>query len=126
MTMMGIIMMTGIVVEYSIILIDFANQRVREGAPPRTAIIDAAKVRLKPIVMTSLTTLLAITPMAVGFGGGDANIPLARAIIGGVLGATLLSLIVVPCLYVLMKWTTRSTVDPDPQDPSDENVIQTI
>ena len=53
--------------------------------------------------MTSLTTWLALLPMAVGFGGGEANAPLARAIIGGVLGATILSLIVVPCLYVMMK-----------------------
>jgi len=124
MTMMGIIMMTGIVVEYSIVLVDFANQRVNEGVSPRDAIIDAAKVRLKPIMMTSLTTLLAISPMAVGFGGGDANIPLARAIIGGVLGATLLSLVVVPCLYVLMKWSSSSAEADVPhlQDSSDEQL----
>jgi HAE1 family hydrophobic/amphiphilic exporter-1 len=120
--MMGIIMMTGIVVEYSIVLIDFANQRVNEGVSPTDAIIDAAKVRLQPILMTSLTTLLAITPMAVGFGGGDANIPLARAIIGGVLGATLLSLVVVPCLYVLMKWSSSVTDEPQRQDSSDEQL----
>jgi len=50
-----------------------------------------------------LTTWLALLPMAIGFGGGEANAPLARAIIGGVLGATVLSLIVVPCLYVMFK-----------------------
>ena len=125
MTMMGIIMMTGIVVEYSIVLVDFANQRVNEGVSPTDAIIDAAKVRLKPIMMTSLTTLLAITPMAVGFGGGDANIPLARAIIGGVLGATLLSLVVVPCLYVLMKWSSSTEDGPHRQDSSDEQLAPT-
>lgn len=103
MVFMGIIMMVGIVVEYSIILVDFANHRVRDGVAVRDAVIDATKVRLRPIVMTSLTTWLALLPMAVGLGGADANIPLARAIIGGVLGATLLSLLVVPCLYVILK-----------------------
>ncbi len=103
MALMGIIMMVGIVVEYSIVLIDFANRRVEEGLGVREAILDAAKVRLRPILMTSLTTWLALLPMAIGFAGGDANVPLARAIIGGVLGATVLSLLVVPCLYVMMK-----------------------
>jgi len=54
-------------------------------------------------LMTSLTTWLALLPMAIGFGGSGTNAPLARAIIGGVIGATVLSLVVVPCLYVLMK-----------------------
>jgi multidrug efflux pump subunit AcrB len=126
MTMMGIIMMTGIVVEYSIVLVDFANRQIEENQmTPREAIIDAAKVRLQPIMMTSLTTLLAIAPMAVGVGGGDANIPLARAIIGGVLGATVLSLIVVPCLYVMMKWSSSATAGTDQQDPNDEKLAPT-
>ncbi|MEK6246737.1 MAG: efflux RND transporter permease subunit, partial [Planctomycetales bacterium] len=103
MAFMGIIMMVGIVVEYSIILVDFANRRMEEGLTVREAILDAAKVRLRPILMTSMTTWLALLPMAIGFGGGDANAPLARAIIGGVIGATVLSLIVVPCLYVMFK-----------------------
>jgi len=64
-------------------------------------------VRLRPVLMTSLTTWLALLPMAIGFGGGDANVPLARAIIGGVIGATFLSLIVVPCLYVMLKRAPR-------------------
>ena len=57
------------------------------------------------IVMTSLTTWLALLPMAIGLAGGEANAPLARAIIGGVLGATVLSLVVVPCLYLVLKRT---------------------
>jgi multidrug efflux pump subunit AcrB len=103
MAFMGIIMMVGIVVEYSIILVDFANHRLAEGLSVREAVIDATKVRLRPILMTSLTTWLALLPMAIGFGGGDANVPLARTIIGGVIGATFLSLLVVPCLYVIIK-----------------------
>jgi multidrug efflux pump subunit AcrB len=100
---MGVIMVTGIVVEYSIILLDFANQRVREGQPVRQAIKEATWIRLRPILMTSLTTWLALMPMAIGAAGGEANAPLARTIIGGVLAATVLSLIVIPCLYVTFK-----------------------
>jgi len=103
MAFMGIIMMVGIVVEYSIVLVDFANQRVAQGLSIHDAIIDAAKVRFRPIMMTSLTTWLALLPMAVGAAGGEANAPLARAIIGGVLAATFLSLLVVPCLYTMLK-----------------------
>ncbi|MFQ5463308.1 MAG: efflux RND transporter permease subunit [Phycisphaerae bacterium] len=109
---MGVIMITGIVVEYSIILLEFANQRVREGLSVREAITDAAWVRLRPILMTSMTTWLALIPMAIGAAGGEANAPLARTIIGGVLAATVLSIIVVPCMYVmLMRETAPAAVD---------------
>ncbi len=64
MAFMGIIMMVGIVVEYSIVLVDFANRLVDEGKSPRIAILEAARVRLRPILMTSLTTWLALLPMA--------------------------------------------------------------
>ncbi|MCP4247668.1 MAG: efflux RND transporter permease subunit [bacterium] len=101
--LMGVIMVTGIVVEYAIILLEFANQRIREGQPIRQAIREATWVRLRPILMTSLTTWLALIPMAVGFAGGEANAPLARAIIGGVLAATFLSLIVIPCLFIMVQ-----------------------
>jgi multidrug efflux pump subunit AcrB len=100
---MGIIMMIGIVVEYTIVLLDFANRRLAEGASVQEAIVDAAVVRFRPILMTSITTILALTPMAIGFAGGEADVPLARTIVGGVIAATLLPKFVVPCLYVMMK-----------------------
>ena len=100
---MGIIMMIGIVVEYTIVLLDFANRRLREGASVPEAVVDAAVVRFRPILMTSLTTILALTPMAIGFAGSAADAPLARTIVGGVMAATLLPAFVVPCLYVLIK-----------------------
>ena len=100
---MGIIMMIGIVVEYTIVLLDFANHRLSEGAEVQEAIVDAAIVRFRPIMMTSLTTILALTPMAIGFAGGEADIPLARTIVGGVIAAMVLPNFVVPCLYVLIK-----------------------
>ena len=107
MSFMGIIMMVGIVVEYAIVLVDFANKLVDEGKSPYDAIVEASMVRLRPILMTSLTTWLAMLPMAIGFGGGEANVPLARAIIGGVIGATVLTLLVIPCLYVMLKSPKR-------------------
>jgi len=103
MTFMGLIMTVGIVVEYSIVLIHFANQRLADGASPTEAVLEAAHVRLRPILMTSLTTALALLPMAFGLAGGEANGALARTIIGGVMGATLLTLLVVPCLFVMFK-----------------------
>ena len=112
--LMGIVMMIGIVVEYSIVLVDFANRRMADGKTPTDAVIDAARIRLRPILMTSLTTWLALLPMAIGFGGSGTNAPLARAIIGGVIGATVLSLVVVPCLYVLMKRKTVTSTDESP------------
>jgi len=100
---MGVIMMVGIVVEYGIILVDFANRQVAERLSPTEAIIEAARVRLRPILMTALTTILALLPMAIGLGEGDANTPLARTIVGGVSAATVLTLLVLPCIYVVFK-----------------------
>ena len=121
MAFMGIIMTVGIVVEYSIVLVDFANRRLAEGMGVREAIVDATRVRLRPILMTSLTTWLALLPMAIGLGGGEANAPLARAIIGGVLGATVLSLVVVPCLFLIFKrqkiQPTTTAENPEPDLP---------
>jgi len=111
---MGIIMMIGIVVEYTIVLLDFANHRLSEGAGVQQAIVDAAIVRFRPILMTSLTTILALVPMAIGFAGGEADVPLARTIVGGVIAATLLPKFVVPCLYVLIKRPPKTVTNPEP------------
>jgi multidrug efflux pump subunit AcrB len=105
-SMMGIIMMVGIVVSFSVLMVDFANRILAEAAEknehksPRGAIIEAAAIRLRPILMTGLAAILGLTPMAL-FGG--ANIPLARAVVGGILAALALVLFVVPVLYVLFK-----------------------
>ena len=103
MSALGIIMMVGLVVGYSVLLVDFADRRLAAGADAETAIAAAAKVRLRPILMTSLTTVLALTPMAVGGPGAEGNVPMSRAIIGGVVSAAALTLVVVPCLYVIAK-----------------------
>jgi multidrug efflux pump subunit AcrB len=104
---MGIIMMVGIVVSFSVLLVDFAN-RLMERDPnltPFDAIVDAAGVRLRPILMTGLAAVLGLTPMA--FYGG-ANIPLARAVVGGVIAAVVLVLFVVPPLYIIFKRRTST------------------
>ncbi len=106
---MGIIMMIGIVVEYTIVLLDFANHRLSQGATVHEAIVDAAIVRFRPILMTSVTTILALLPMAIGFAGGEADEPLARTIVGAVIAATLLPKFVVPCLYVILKRQPETT-----------------
>ena len=100
---MGILLMVGIVVQSSILLVDFALSRQREGVDRGQAALDAARTRLRPVLMTSLTTALALVPMAIGVGrGGEANEPLARAILGAVIGGALLTLLVVPALYTLV------------------------
>jgi multidrug efflux pump subunit AcrB len=105
-SMMGIIMMVGIVVSFSVLMVDFANRILADAAErherktPREAITEAAAIRLRPILMTGIAAVLGLTPMAL-FGG--ANIPLARAVVGGILAALVLVLFVVPVLYVLFK-----------------------
>ncbi|MFP6886586.1 MAG: efflux RND transporter permease subunit [Opitutales bacterium] len=107
---MGIIMMAGLVVQYSVILVDFANRLVDRGMSVPDAARDATRIRLRPILMTSFAAWLALLPMAIGGPGVEANAPLARAIIGGVLAATVLTLTVVPCLYVLLKRPARVAI----------------
>lgn len=102
-SLMGIIMMIGIAVSYSILYVDFANRRVAEGATPDTAIRIAGRIRLRPILMTSLAAILALLPMALT--SAQATTPLARAVIGGVGTSMLLTLFVVPALYVMVKRT---------------------
>jgi RND family efflux transporter MFP subunit len=101
-SMMGIIMMVGITVAYSNLLVDKMNNLFKEGKPLLEAIKEGVANRFKPILMTAIVAILALFPMALGYEtGGEANVPLARAIIGGVTAATLLSLFVVPVLFYL-------------------------
>jgi multidrug efflux pump subunit AcrB len=101
---MGVLMMIGIALSNSTLLVDFANRLRKEGADTRTAVVEAARIRLKPIVMTSLATVAGLLPMAVHLHPGDEmNLPLARAVIGGLMTSTVLTLFVVPILYVMLK-----------------------
>ena len=100
----GCIMLGGIVVNNAILLVDHANQLKREGVPLRQAIEEAGRHRLRPILMTSLTTMLGLLPLALGVGeGGEAQAPLARAVIGGLSSSTLITLVFVPVVYSLFE-----------------------
>ena len=111
---MGVILMVGLVVEYSLLLVDHAARRQREGVPVVDAVLEAAEARLRPLLMTSLTTVLALLPMALGLGrGGEANVPLARAIIGAVVAGASLTLFVVPAFHVLLGRWVRPEVPLD-------------
>ena len=92
--------MVGVVVAFSLLMVDFANRRRDEGKDAESAILEAARIRLRPILMTSLAASLGLVPMAIA---GGANVPLARAVIGGILASTVLTLLVVPILYAMFK-----------------------
>lgn len=103
MSLIGTVILIGIVVNDAIVKVDFINQARARGAELRAAILEAGQVRLRPIVMTTVTTVLGLTPMALGIGSGaDLRAPLAIAVIGGLLVATVLTLIVVPVVYSLL------------------------
>jgi HAE1 family hydrophobic/amphiphilic exporter-1 len=98
----GCIMLGGIVVNNAILLVDHINLlRRRDGLPLREAIEEAGRRRLRPILMTAMTTILAMVPLAIGLGeGGEVQAPLARAVIGGLISSTLITLLIVPTVYL--------------------------
>ncbi len=99
----GSIMLGGVVVNNAILLVDQAARLNREGHQVREAVMEAGRRRLRPILMTTLTTVLGLLPLALGIGeGADAQAPLARAVIGGLLGATPITLLLIPALYMLV------------------------
>ncbi len=99
----GIIMLAGIVVNNAIVLVDLINQLRQKGMEKSAAIMQAGQVRLRPILMTTLTTVLGLLPMSIGFGeGAEVRAPMAIAVIGGLLVATMLTLIVIPVVYHLL------------------------
>lgn len=98
--MIGFVMLAGIIVNNGIVMVDFINQLRREGMEKKEAIIESGKTRLRPILMTALTTILSMSTMAVGLGSGSEMMqPMAIVTVGGMLYGTLLTLIVVPCIY---------------------------
>lgn len=107
-SMMGIIMMFGIVVSNGVLLVDYTNVLRRKGRPLLDAVITASRTRLRPILMTSLATVFGLLPMAIGLGtGGETNAPLARAVVGGLSVSTLLTLFLIPTVYVMLEERIR-------------------
>jgi len=116
---MGIIMMVGIVVSNGVLLVDFANVLRRRGKPLFEATVLAGRTRLRPILMTTIATILGLIPMAIGIGeGSETNLPLARAVIGGLTISTLFTLFLVPTLYTLLdRFAKRDSLLDDEKDP---------
>lgn len=101
-SMIGFVMLAGVIVNNGIVLVDYINQLRREGMDKEEAIVTAGRTRLRPILMTALTTILAMSTMAMGLGSGSEMMqPMAIVTEGGMLYGTLLTLIVVPCIYDL-------------------------
>jgi hydrophobic/amphiphilic exporter-1 (mainly G- bacteria), HAE1 family len=97
---MGIIVLTGVVVNNAIVLVDYINQLRSRGTPLTDAVLEASKRRLRPILMTTLTTVLALIPVAIGLSeGSELQAPLARVLVGGLAASTLITLVFVPTLY---------------------------
>jgi HAE1 family hydrophobic/amphiphilic exporter-1 len=102
-SMIGLILLMGIVKKNSILLVDFTNNRRLNGLGVKEALLEACPIRLRPILMTSVCTLVAAIPSALAMGpGAETRIPMAVVVIGGVFVSTLLTLFVVPCAYSLL------------------------
>ena len=109
--LIGLIMLAGIVVNNGIVLIDLINQYRQSGQDKFLAIVKGGKDRLRPIIMTALTTILGLIPMAIGLGeGSEIRTPMAITVIGGMLVATLLTLVVIPVMYSLLDFKKYQSV----------------
>jgi HAE1 family hydrophobic/amphiphilic exporter-1 len=109
MSLIGVMMLMGIVAKNAILLIDFAKwARESRGVPLREALIEAGRIRLRPIIMTTLALIAGMIPVALGLGeGADSRAPLGRAVIGGVIASTVLTLLIIPTVYEIMdEWRT--------------------
>lgn len=120
--MIGMVMLAGIIVNNGIVFVDSVNQLMDEGMSMRYAIVKTGSNRLRPIVMTALTTILGLVPMAIGMGmGADMVQPMALVVIGGLIYGTLLTLVVVPCIYELFNKSKKSPVDEEAEQEALEN-----
>jgi multidrug efflux pump subunit AcrB len=103
MSLMGVLMLIGIADSNSILIVDFAHNLETQGLSPTDAVITACRVRLRPILMTSLATIIGMMPMAMKLGtGAEQYTPMARAIIGGLTSSVILTIFIVPAVYVLV------------------------
>jgi hydrophobic/amphiphilic exporter-1 (mainly G- bacteria), HAE1 family len=121
---MGIIMLIGIVVNNAIVLVDYINlMRREENLPIYKAVVEAGKLRLRPILLTTMTTVLGLLPLSFGFGaGGEIQAALARVVIGGLTASTLITLVLIPVVYVTITtatekvkvWAASFKAEPEP------------
>jgi multidrug efflux pump subunit AcrB len=109
MSLMGVLMLVGIADSNSILIVDFAHNLERQGLSPADAVITACRVRLRPILMTSLATIIGMIPMALKLGtGAEQYAPMAKAIIGGLTSSVLLTIFIVPAAYLLVYGRKRN------------------
>jgi multidrug efflux pump subunit AcrB len=103
MSLMGVLMLIGVAGSNSILIVDFAHKLERQNLPVSDAVITACRVRLRPILMTSLATIIGMLPMALKMGtGSEQYAPMARAIIGGLTSSVILTVFIVPAAYLLV------------------------
>lgn len=122
--MIGFIMLSGIIVNNGIVLVDYINQLRQNGMEKKDAIVEAGRTRLRPIIMTALTTILGLSTLALGMGmGADMIQPMAVVTIGGLLYGTLLTLFVVPCIYDILN---RKNYRKDEERLEDEETEESI
>lgn len=120
----GLIMLVGLVTKNSILIVEFSNQLRERGLTVGAAVLEAATIRLRPILMTSFATIFGVLPIAIGLGaGGETRRPLGIAVVGGLLFSTFLTLVIVPVVYKLLSKFTE--VKPDYQSRSAETLSQT-
>jgi multidrug efflux pump len=111
----GLVMLVGLVTKNSILIVEFANQLRERGEPLLQATFDAAKARFRPILMTALSTIVGILPIALGGGaGGESRAPLGVAVVGGMLFSTLLTFFIVPATYILFERLRERVLGPSP------------
>jgi hydrophobic/amphiphilic exporter-1 (mainly G- bacteria), HAE1 family len=109
MTMIGIIMLLGLVTKNGILLVDFANHRREQGDDTVTALLASARIRLRPIIMTTVAMIAGMIPLSFALGAGaEQRAPMGRAVIGGLITSTLLTLFVVPAVYSLLDDAVRA------------------
>ena len=115
----GLIMLIGLVTKNSILIVEFANQLRSRGKETREAVVEAARIRLRPILMTSFATIFGVLPIAIGLGaGGEARRPLGIAVVGGMLFSTFLTLLLVPVVYSLLARFTKARRTESEEEPT--------
>ena len=109
----GLIMLIGLVTKNAILIVEFSNQLRDKGKSPVDAVIEAATIRLRPILMTSFATIFGVLPIAIGFGAGaESRRPLGLAVVGGMFFSTFLTLVLVPVLYtILSRFVKQGTTE---------------
>jgi multidrug efflux pump subunit AcrB len=118
MSLMGVLMLVGIADSNSILIVDFAHNLERQGLSPADAVVTACRVRLRPILMTSLATIIGMIPLALRLGtGAEQYTPMARAIIGGLTSSVLLTIFIVPAAYLLVYGRKQPATETLPTEP---------